>query len=134
MGRHFSEFIPPGDLQGILEKFGAAFEGGRKDSTAELRLVRKDGRVIHCFTSPTASPGDRGEAGHSAIILDITRRKRAEGELVKLSTAVRLIRESILIMDTTGIVTYANEATRGLLVKELSTEGGWDFSGCLRPS
>jgi PAS domain S-box-containing protein len=115
LGRHFSEFVPPGDLGNMLERFGVVFDGGREDRAMEFRLVRKDGRVVHCFTSPTVANAGGEAAGFSAIIQDITALRRAEDELVKLSSAVKLTRESVLILDSEGNVTFANEAASGLV-------------------
>jgi len=133
LGHHFSEFIPPEDLDNLPERFGAVFDGRREELAIEFRLVRKDGGVVHCYTSPTVSYLDADLVGYTAIIQDITERKRTEGELVRLSTAVKLIRESILIMDIAGNVNFANEAASGLVAGCHPGTGGWNFAGRLSP-
>ena len=131
MGHHFSEFLPPEDLQRVKEKFRVMFRDRREEISLEFRVVRKDGRVVHCFSSPTISWRDGEMAGFNAIIQDITERRRAEEELVKLSTAVKLVQECILIMDPEGRVAFANEAMLSLLGERPSARAGWRFADFL---
>jgi PAS domain S-box-containing protein len=134
LGRLFSEFIPPEDLDKMLERFGAVFNWQREEPALEFRLVRKDGRVAHCYTSPQVIYCDGDADGFSAIIQDITARKKAEEELVKLSSAVKMTRESILILDSEGSVTFSNGAAAALVRPGRPAGAGWKLSDHVPPS
>ncbi|MCP5197071.1 MAG: transporter substrate-binding domain-containing protein [Gammaproteobacteria bacterium] len=77
----------------------------------EYELKRKDGSSVWCSLSGKAmdsvSPPDL-DKGVIWVIDDITKRKKAEAELRKLSKAVEQSPASVVITDTQGIIEYVN--------------------------
>jgi len=68
------------------------------------------GRHLEVIANPI--PGPRGESGLVVhLFRDITERKLAEEELIRLSNAVRMSTDSIVISDLEGRITEVNEAT-----------------------
>lgn len=110
LGRRFPEFIPPGDLERALVTAQDILHGGRDGPAFEFRFVRKDGRVVHCITSPTALVDDGVVTGYSAIIQDITTRVIAQEELDRLAAVVRASDELVALGTIDGRLVYLNEA------------------------
>ena len=81
----------------------------------ELALVRGDGTRFPAEVSSTVFEIPGGEKRTVMLIGDISERKKTESDLVRLSAAVRLAREIIVITDPEGRVTFANEAAAAAL-------------------
>ncbi|MCG2777151.1 MAG: PAS domain S-box protein, partial [Desulfobacterales bacterium] len=77
----------------------------------EWDFLRKDGTVIpvETVTSPIRS-SDGAIEGYIAVIRDITKRKQAEEERIRLSTAIEQSAESVVITDREGTIRYVNPA------------------------
>ncbi|MBU4426851.1 MAG: PAS domain S-box protein, partial [Proteobacteria bacterium] len=77
----------------------------------EWDFLRKDGTVIpvETVTSPIRS-SDGAIEGYIAVIRDITKRKQAEEERIRLSTAIEQSAESVVITDREGTIKYVNPA------------------------
>lgn len=115
LGKPFIDFLHPDDAGRLLALFSQAGKGSVREPQVEFRGIRKDGSVVHCFSAPTILRRGGEIIGFNAIIFDITDRKLAEAELVKLSTAVKMAREGIVLTDGGGEVTFANDAAAGML-------------------
>jgi PAS domain S-box-containing protein len=81
----------------------------RKPDTITAEYVFEDGR--RGWYEARLYPVPEGVLG---IVTDITERKKAEEELVRLSNAVKMSTDSIVIIDMDGKVVDANEATVGM--------------------
>jgi PAS domain S-box-containing protein len=92
IGRHFQILLPPEELQrGELEWIRATTEAEGAIRDFETRRRRKDGSVFDVSLTRTAVFGDGAAViGYSAVIRDITYRKRLERQLLaseRLATA-----------------------------------------------
>ncbi|HUJ41833.1 MAG TPA: PAS domain S-box protein [Candidatus Acidoferrales bacterium] len=82
----------------------------------ETQRRRKDGQILDvslsasgvCVGSGLGRSG--GDLLIIAVLTDITGRKRAEAEMLRLTTAVEQAAESVMIADTNGIIRYVNPA------------------------
>src|SRR5207247_3958989 len=77
----------------------------------ELESITKDGRRVPLEVSSWLIYEDGKPVAVQGIARDITKRKRTEEELLRLSTAVRMSTDSIVISDLEGKIVEVNEAT-----------------------
>jgi PAS domain S-box-containing protein len=79
VGKSFTLFIHPDDLQGLLTTYERTLSGELEPH--EFRVLDKDGSVLHVRTSsrPLYREGDL--IGLTGLMTDISKRKRAEEEL-----------------------------------------------------
>lgn len=84
---------------------------GQTVDRSERVLLRANGERIPILKTVTTTMW----RGHKYLIesfIDITERKRAEEELIRLSSAVKMSTDSIVISDLNGKIIDVNEATR----------------------
>ncbi|MEG3987056.1 PAS domain S-box protein [Microcoleus sp. S28C3] len=95
---------------------------------SEYRFQRPDGRVIWVIGQAIAEIGDKQEIkGYIGTITDITDRKQAELDLLRVTQAVESTSDAIGIADLTGRSIYHNQAfvqRYGYTAEELHTAGG----------
>ena len=94
MGQPFADFLHPEDIGRLLQLFRGSFEDPGSELHLEFRAIRKDGSVVHCYSSPTISRRDGEITGFNAIIYDITEHKRAEEALKSSEERFRLLAEN----------------------------------------
>lgn len=89
------------------ERIAAAMTG--HPQFFEWRHIRRDGSAfdsevaLHAFDF-------RGRRLLQAIVRDVTESKKAEAELLRLSTAIEHAAEEVIITDADGVITYVNPA------------------------
>ncbi len=83
VGRHFADFVVPEDLPGLAESFKKTLNGQIEPS--EFRMINKDGTIRHVLTSSRLLLQEGQPVGLTGIVTDITARKQAEEELLKLN-------------------------------------------------
>ncbi len=77
----------------------------------ELILKKKDGSPLFVSVTSTLRKDDQGKIlGVEGILRDITERKRAEEERMKMATVIEQAAEAIIITDTSWIIEYVNPA------------------------
>ena len=81
LGRNFADFLYPDDKTEVLESFAQGLAGKREPPHLEFRVIHKDGHNVWCYSTPTAIVHGNELIGFSAIIHDITERKKAEEAL-----------------------------------------------------
>jgi len=98
------------DFDRINQLFAESVEA-MENGTAEFRIKTRTGEAkwLRVSSSPHLLPD--GSILWDGIILDITERKRAEEELIRLSNAVRMAYDSIVISDLEVNIIEVNEAT-----------------------
>lgn len=79
IGKHFSNFIHPDDLEGLNASVRRTIAG--KLEPYEYRLLDKDGRVAYVRTSSRPIMKNGVYAGMTGIITDITERRHSEAAL-----------------------------------------------------
>jgi PAS domain S-box-containing protein len=80
LGQPLIQFLHPDDVERIQTQYQEGFQR-LPERHLEYRLLHKDGHIIHCYSNPAAIFHQGQVIGTSAIIHDITERKRAEEEL-----------------------------------------------------
>jgi PAS domain S-box-containing protein len=81
-------------------------------TNAEFRLRRKDGSVVWVLENSNLIEGEEGAPAFlQGTFFDITERKRAEEELIRLSNAVKMSTDSIVVSDLEAKIIDVNEAT-----------------------
>ncbi|MEG3896113.1 MULTISPECIES: PAS domain S-box protein [unclassified Microcoleus] len=95
---------------------------------SEYRFQRPDNRVIWVIGQAVAEIGDGGEIkGYIGTITDISDRKQAELDLLRVTQAVESTSDAIGIADLAGRSIYHNQAfvqRYGYTAEELNTAGG----------
>ncbi|WP_293346996.1 MULTISPECIES: PAS domain S-box protein [unclassified Microcoleus] len=95
---------------------------------SEYRFQRPDGRVIWAIGQAIAEIGDKHEVkGYIGSITDISDRKQAELDLLRVTQAVESTSDAIGIADLTGRSIYHNQAfivRYGYTAEELNAAGG----------
>ncbi|MGP8195161.1 MAG: PAS domain S-box protein [Syntrophobacteraceae bacterium] len=77
----------------------------------EITLKKKDGSPLSGSVTSTYRKDDQGNIlGVEGIFRDITERKRAEGERMRMATVIEQAAEGIIITDTNWIIDYVNPA------------------------
>ncbi len=79
IGRHYSNFIHPDDVEGLNASVRRTIAGELEPY--EYRLLDKDGRVVHIRTSSRPIMKDGVYAGMTGIITDITEHRHSEAAL-----------------------------------------------------
>ncbi|MBW2119308.1 MAG: PAS domain S-box protein [Deltaproteobacteria bacterium] len=104
----WTEFVVPEDLERMRQYHRERREKGEKAPTEyEFRFIDREGDIKHIYNKVAVIPG----TGKSvASLTDMTTRKRAEMELVRLNTAIEQAAETIVITDTEGTIQYVNPA------------------------
>ena len=110
---------PPAVPRGREEEFQVVYDLLRQGggiSGMETQRQRKDGSLLEVSLSAAAvrvgaGPGEPGgEFLVISVLTDITGRKRAEAEMLRLTTAVEQAAESVMVADTDGFIRYVNPA------------------------
>ncbi len=100
LNRHFAEIIYPDDRQKILKKYSRGYKINQKMVDLEFRIMHKSGRIIYVNTTPTAFSIDNNELqGFFSIIIDITKRKEAEAQLLAYQTKLRSLASQISVAE-----------------------------------
>jgi len=109
----FQTITHPDDLAADLENMRRMVAGEILEFSVEKRYFRKNGELVwvNLTVSPLWAPHER-PAWHIAMAEDITKRKRAEGELHEALEKLRTILQSaplaIISADRAGVVTSWN--------------------------
>jgi PAS domain S-box-containing protein len=98
-------WISPEDRKRLIDELQAS---GRVNAM-DLKLVSKDNRQVHCIFN-----GELIETGSRRVLLalahDITERKQAEEERLRLATAIEQGAEGVIITDPNWVIQYVNPA------------------------
>jgi PAS domain S-box-containing protein len=109
IGHRSSDVFPPEEAAS-LETIDHQVMEENRFITHEETLTTVDGiRILHITRGPLHDTEGK-VTGLFGISRDITERKRAEEQLLKLSLAVEQSPESIVITSTDGVIEYVNEA------------------------
>jgi len=107
IGHNLLEFIHPDDVEHVTQDFQRTMTTGAEFPTV-ARLRKKDGSYIYIEEyGKVLKKGDR-IIQITGSIRDITKRRKAEEKVRKLSRAVEQSSSLIMITDTHGIIEYIN--------------------------
>jgi PAS domain S-box-containing protein len=111
LGRSYKTIVAPGDAERIFQEYNKLFRTGEPIRNLVYELITRNGerRLAEGYAN-VIREGDR-IVGFQGTLRDIRERKRAEEQLVRLSNAVRMSTDSIVISDLEGKILEANEAT-----------------------
>ena len=109
IGKSVWDFVPPEYRELVGQRYQQMREKGEKAPFVESKFNRLDGGQID--VEVMAIPFTyQGKPAIQSVFRDITKRKQAEAELVKLRKAVETSGEVIFLTDREGIITYINPA------------------------
>jgi len=104
IGKHFASFLCSEDKQWILKIFLNAWKYPTRRPSLEFRAVHKKGQVVYMYSTPTLYRRNGKIQGFSAIITDITERKKAERVMLenqqKFERLFRGVPEAAVYWDT----------------------------------
>jgi len=120
IGKNFADFIYPDDAPRLFELFVEGLISQETHPALEFRTTHRDGRIVWLHSSPTALVQGNETIGFSAIIFDITERKRAEEELRESEDRFRNVLDNSLDMIysmnlQTGKYEYVSPASKQVL-------------------
>jgi PAS domain S-box-containing protein len=105
-----SDILSPSGLQTFQREFPKLIERGWHRNL-EVEFVRKDGSILPTLISATAVKDEQGHFLMSrSTVSDLTEKKLAETQLLKLSLAVEQATESIVITDLEARIEFVNDA------------------------
>ena len=114
VGGPFADFLHKDDLPHLMEAFLKAISGTRISEMLEFRLICKGGYCIWVHSNPEPVVIDGQITGFSAILYDISDRKRLEEALMKSEERYRTIldqmQDSYYEVDTVGNFTFMSES------------------------
>ena len=110
----WSELIHPEDVKKAMEIYNTSFDE-KKDFRREYRIRRSDGQYRWVLDTGIPRFTEKGDfTGYIGSSIDITDRKEAEKELVRLASGMEQVGESVIITDTKGVIQYVNSAFENL--------------------
>lgn len=110
IGREHAELVHPEDLPAV-RTCHAAILGAGGPHTVNYRLRRRTGEYVWVETTARAVPPADGAPGPGEVLCitrDVSERRAAEEERLRLSTAVDQAAEMIVITDKEGRIQYVN--------------------------
>jgi len=108
-GLNAFQMLIPEDCDRAMEDMQRVFNGDKLGGV-EYTALRKDGDTFPIILDATPIWRDNKPIGLRGIIMDLTERKRAEEERMRLIEAINQAAESIMITDTKETILYVNPA------------------------
>ncbi len=109
VGQSVWDFVPDEQQKVVKKRYQMMRKKGERAPLIEIEFERADGVLIDAEVTAVPFTYD-GKPAIQAIFRDVTERKRAESELVKLRKAVERSSEVIFLTDRDGLITYTNPA------------------------
>jgi PAS domain S-box-containing protein/putative nucleotidyltransferase with HDIG domain len=117
IGKPFTPIIYPDDLSGLLDSFNRLASGHLEPW--EFRVMDKDGNILFVRSSSKPIYKDGQITGFTALMIDITERKRAEDEVTRQQAFLRQVIDSspnlIFVKDRDNRFLLANIALANAL-------------------
>jgi PAS domain S-box-containing protein len=107
----WAEITHPDDLLADTEQFDRLLTGQLDQYSLDKRFIRKDGTTVWTSLSVGCVRKADGAVDYCVAMLDdITERKQAEAEHIRLVTAIEQSAEGVVITSTNGEIEYVNPA------------------------
>ncbi len=105
----WDELTHPDDLEADNAQFDRVVAGEIEGYSLDKRFFRKDGSVLYASIAANVVREVDGSVDYfSALVSDVTERKRAEEELRTLERAVESSSSAVVITDVNGNIEYVN--------------------------
>ena len=113
IGKTDHDFFPPEEAKVFWEKDELVFSSGEENENEEY--FTDSGNITHTILTKKSVFTDKdGEKVLVGTIRDITERKKAEEERIRLARAIEHAAECVIITDSHGYVQYVNPAFEGI--------------------
>lgn len=112
LGSHLSELLLAEEKEMVIKVFSRIAQGKPENIHVCLRSHAEE--IIYVFVSFVPVITEGVQLGVFAVVHDITERTLAERRLRKLSQALEQVDEAIAIIDSKGIIEFANNAIEKL--------------------
>ena len=103
LGKPLANLLHSDDKKRVMLQFQKALTQPGDKPGLEFRMIHKNGHIVHMYSSPTALEYEGKMAGFSAIITDITERKRVEYDLGKRVQELRCLYSVASVTETPGV-------------------------------
>jgi len=110
IGTPFADYVHPDDLPKVVDRYKRRIAGEDFPPVYEIVVRHKDGGKVYVEVNAGIIIY-QGKPAEFVIARDITERIRAKEDLIRLSNAVRMSTDSIVITDLEGKIIEVNEAT-----------------------
>jgi PAS domain S-box-containing protein len=111
LGRSWTEFTHPDDLEANLELFGRAVAGEIDDYSLNKRFIRKDGRVVHVKLSARCVRESGGTLDYCLVLCeDVTERLKGQTALRRYEQIVSASSDLLAFLDVTYTYQAVNTA------------------------
>jgi PAS domain S-box-containing protein len=132
VGKPIKTIYDSDSYQKLASKEHKAGETTGKQADEEMVIITKNGQRLTVLLRADVVKDHAGKILYAlSVQRDITGRKQAEEELIRLSTAVRMSTDSIVLSDIQGKITDVNEATLKMFGAgdrdDLIGKNGFDF-------
>ena len=104
--RRLVEFVHPEDVPTVLQQFATATAGTVEPDRALIRMSRADGASLWMELSVSPLPGGAAVG----VLHDVTRQKRAQDDLAKVSLVASFTENLVIITDASGRTEWVNRA------------------------
>jgi len=116
IGKNISKIVAPDQLQRALDMIQKKLTTG-KSTVYELDIIDLHGQRHHLEINSSLVMRDGKPVAINGIARDITTRKKAEKKLALLIQAIDASHESIMVLDATGVIEFANPSAAALYQK-----------------
>ena len=110
IGHDFREFLDEENRKLVADRYVRRQRGEDVPPRYECNVVRKDGEKRCVEISSAVMKDSKGNMMTISQLLDITERKKAEEERLRLATGIYQAAEEVIITDTDGNIQYVNPA------------------------
>lgn len=110
LNQRILKVIHPEDLPAVNELLKNILENPKITASLEIRFLQKEGTWRWLETKWKNALNEPSVGGIIINAGDITERKRAEEELIKINTVVEQTADSVVITDRNGTIQYVNQA------------------------
>ena len=106
----FRKIIAPDSLPLVTDRYRRRQRGEKVPGVYEFDILRKDGQIRTVEVRSAIIRTSSGKVQTVSQVLDITDRKRAGEQLVRLATVIEQASEAVVITDIFGNIEYVNPA------------------------
>ena len=111
LGRPWTEFTHPDDLEACFELFGRAVAGSVDDYSLDKRFIRKDGSIVHVKLSVRCLRKPDGTLDYCLVLYeDVTERLKAQTALRRYEQIVSASSDLLAFLDATYTYQAVNSA------------------------